>query len=441
MGTTSLLAAILALAQRSASPANTHVTTKRVFSTTNWTADYNFFLRYLGVVDPSGGPGPGGCLYRDLAWVLPVNFGIHHPQSNATMDRVPGGRSSAEWDAARVALTNHGDYSAFLEYSTAFFVPDLGKHVALLRSDAVPFVARMSADSTGAPLFSVTISSPGSGQAFEIQAPECSGCPKPTAFAPAECGGAHALQRPVAYYTEAWERASAPPSHAQLPNGLSAPLITQIRVRMTDLTPAVSFLKAFFDTDMPAEPVAGSSGCSVARWGTSVSPFDGGPGPDDGVRFGRQLEEGPPGGGSAAAFANYTLDYVFISNPAAPHAAEWTQWEEWANDLHAAWVGQGWGFDRVLDYHVKVMSAGDTLIPSQSETEPGVSLDRWAELHNQQKVPYSAFNVSNSCPGPGPGPPGFGSGGMIYSSGIGGIQVRTLLAPCSAGSELTHDLC
>ena len=51
---------------------------------------------------------------------------------------------------------------------------------------------------------------------------------------------------------------------------------------------------------MPAEPVAGSSGCSVARWGTSVSPFDGGPGPDDGVRFGRQLEEGPPGGGSPA---------------------------------------------------------------------------------------------------------------------------------------------
>ena len=48
---------------------------------------------------------------------------------------------------------------------------------------------------------------------------------------------------------------------------------------------------------------------------------------------------------SPAAFANYSLDYVFISNPAAPHAAEWTQWEEWANDLHAAWVGQGWGFD------------------------------------------------------------------------------------------------
>ena len=47
----------------------------------------------------------GEVLYRDLAWVLPVNFGIHHPQSNATMDRVPGGRSSAEWDAARVAQT------------------------------------------------------------------------------------------------------------------------------------------------------------------------------------------------------------------------------------------------------------------------------------------------------------------------------------------------
>ena len=84
--------------------------------------------------------------------------------------------------------------------------------------------------------------------------------------------------------------------------------------------------------------------------------------------------------------------------------------------MHAAWVGSGWGFDRVLDYHVKIMDGSG----SQAVTRPDMSLDAWARLHESHGRPFASFNVSNACPG-GFAPP-FLTGGMIYSSGIGGVQ-------------------
>jgi hypothetical protein len=373
------------------------VTTKRVFATTNSSADYGFYLKYIGAVDNSSThshDSKGKCLDRNLAFVLPDNFGIHFPQSYRTNDgAATGGRSMEEWDQLRAHATS-ATYSAFHDHATSLFIPDLGKHVAMLLADKVPILTRLTADVEGAGLFSIMVSTPGSGQVFEFQSPKCSGCTLANfkKFSFGECAQSHVLTRPTAYYSEAWDVATASKYVAStLPNGLPAALLTQIRVALSKVEQGSEFIKTFYNEKVQTTNVR--LDCKVGHWETGVAPFEYVP---------------------KRALPGYFIDYVFVENPNAVDNDEWIAWEKWANKLHEEYVGAGFGFDRVLDYHVKIMANG-----SDGETSPGVAIDHWASMHEAQGMGYHVFNLSNGCPGTR-GPPF--SGGMIYSTGIGGIQ-------------------
>ena len=58
-------------------------------------------------------------------------------------------------------------------------------------------------------------------------------------------------------------------------------------------------------------------------------------------------------------------------------------------ELHAAWIGQGFGYDRLLDYHLKM---NDVVAPTS--TTGNASLDAWAIAHEAHGVAYHPFNLS-----------------------------------------------
>ena len=420
------------------------MTTKRVFSSTNGAADLAFFTRYIGVADPSATFDPG-CLYRDLGWSLPDHFGIHFPQSFVTADRPPppppsadgtnnGAKAKAkakvkslrDWELARLA-EHDAAASPLAGYATSFFVPDLGPHVAAFEAEAVPFVARRTTAAAGgdAAWWSVTVRTPASGQAMELLSGACSGCAAPSfpPFGAGECAAAHALPRPLSYYAAAWAgaaaakggwanitRTTASGANASLP----APLVAQVRVAVADAQrDGAAFLAAFLPgmlANASASASASASApeeCTCVRAHTGTAPFD-----------------GPP------VFFGYELEYVFVQNDAADAAAAaagaptWAGYQAWMDQLHAAYVGFGVGYDRGLDFHVKIMDNSSL----SSATRPGVSLDAWAALHEAHGVRYHAFNVSNPCPSlasdddEGGGPPFDPGVAMIYSAGPGGVQ-------------------
>ena len=360
-----------------------YVTTKRTFATTKGAEDLAFFTRYFGLPDPSA-THDAGCLDRDLGWALPDKFGIHFPQSYVTADAV-GGTSLRDWERERLSAPPLS--SAFDDYATSFWVPDLGGHVRAFEEDGVDFAARrVSADGN----YAVIVRTPGSGQTLELQSPTCGGCDESAfaPFGPTECARSHELPGDARYYAARWrEAADAPRGWANVSSGLAAPLVAQLRVAVVDVeADAGAFLRSFFPDVRVARETDGR--CALLRFATSTAPFD-----------------------AAPAIEGYSLEYAFVEND-----PDWARYQTWMHDLHAAFVGFGVGYDRGLDYHVKILATD-----AMDVTRPGVALDAFASLHEARGVPYHAYNVSNPCPGTrdaGPGP----TGAMLYSAGPGGVQ-------------------
>lgn len=358
-----------------------YVTTKRTFATTDGAADLAFFVRYFGRADPSA-THDKGCLDRDLGWALPDKFGIHFPQSYVTPSSVDGA-SLRDWEARKLAAP---PLSAFDSYATSFWLPDLGPHVRAFEADNVSTATRRAPGGG----YVALVRTPGSGQALELQSPACAGCDDAefAPFAPSECVQARALPKGARYY-DAWLRKAAAAGWNATSGGLPAPIVAQLRVAVSDLDDdAAAFLDAFLP-DLQVDFEADGD-CELLRFVTSTAPFDGRP-----------------------AIFGYDLEYVFVQNGAVEG---WAAYQAWMNKLHAANVGEGTGFDRGLDFHVKIMAADDP-----TATRRDVSLDAFALLHESRGVPYHAFNVSNPCPGTGPPPPG-PTGHMLYSAGPGGVQ-------------------
>ena len=125
----------------------------------------------------------------------------------------------------------------------------------MLNRNNTPFLARRATvDSEGAPLHTVVLATPGSGQVFELHAPACASCgaggtglgadlgAKP--FDPAtECPQLHRLRRPLRHYAAAWACAAAPPSFSRLANELPAPMVTWVSVALDAVGDAVRFVR------------------------------------------------------------------------------------------------------------------------------------------------------------------------------------------------------
>ena len=123
---------------------------------------------------------------------------------------------------------------------------------------------------------------------------------------------------------------------------------------------------------------------------------------------------------------DHLIDMIYVSNPTAPrtNGVGWAEWVAWSDALHASWAGLGFGYDRVMDMHVKI----NDLVDEQTTTG-NATLDAWARTHEAyRKVPYHPFNLSQACPSsalkgteisPCSADTGFSSS-MMYSAGIPG---------------------
>jgi hypothetical protein len=61
---------------------------------------------------------------------------------------------------------------------------------------------------------------------------------------------------------------------------------------------------------------------------------------------------------------DYELQLVWVQNRAAAKDGDLAAFQQWASALHAASVGLGWGYDRMLDNHIKLTQHDDFSVPT-----------------------------------------------------------------------------
>lgn len=393
-----------------ASAAGEYVLSKRTLASSNGGLDQTFFIQYFGTTDPSSTHGP--CLDRWLQHAAPDDIGIHFPTSHETpsVPMVLGTNASqmtlADWDHYRVALHNASAKvnrkSGFHDFATVFYVPDLRPHLSAFKKDAVPFVSRQY-KAAGTTMYLLMVVTPGNGHTLELQAPLCSGCQSDSdscgfaPFQPTDCHAAHELPEAKSYYRDFWRLATSLQGYGPtlLNTSLPTPLLVMIRAPVTKIATATDYLETFLPLEKPVCSSPGG-GCELASIAATTQPFAG-------VR----------------RISNYTVSIRFVENPAAWQGdhpeLDWAAWTRWTQLLHSEYTGEGWGFDRVLDYHFKLNDARSL----NQETQLGVHLDHFASLHTTRGLRFSAFNTSQACPGGGFA---MGSGYMMYSEGIEGTS-------------------
>lgn len=130
--------------------------------------------------------------------------------------------------------------------------------------------------------------------------------------------------------------------------------------------------------------------CEIATTITGVGPFD-----DHSI--------------GKTTWPDYPLQYVYVRNRMQQHSVQ--PYINFIDKLHSERVGYGWGWDRAVDFHVKLSDSRSY----NRETIQGVSLDHWASLLTSLHIRFAAFNLSQFCPGGPPGPPP-----MLRESSLGG---------------------
>lgn len=365
------------------------VLSKRTMASSNGTADRAWWAQYFGTVDPMS--TEDACLHRELGLSLPDGIGIHFPTSFKT-GSVVDGRSLADVQAGQRAL--HGDlsrYDALLEQATAYYVPDLASHVAAFTRDGVPSLRRTYALGDGTPMWAATVASPASALVFEVHAPACSNAAFCHSFAPHgadECGAAHALRRPVAWYETQWAAAVALDGGGdRLASDVLKPVLAQVRSAVEDGGAAAAFVKAHLADDVVASAHSDGRACAWTEFAVRTAPF---------MTRRRKM-------------TNHSVDVVFVRNGNAEGTAV-RDWRDWARALHAAYVGTGWGFDRLLDNHLKFTQH------DRETTKYGASLDAHARRLDDDGGRFHAFNVSRNCPSVHT--PVFDAGFMLYADGV-----------------------
>jgi len=381
---------------------------KRTLSSSDGGLDQAFWNKYFGPTDPAS--THGGCLDRWLQHAAPDNIGMHFPTSSSTPDVPVNANGSndtmhlADWDAFRIQLhakaVDANKKSTFHDYATAFYTPDLGPHCSKFASDGVPFLARQYSFE-GVVMFVAIVTTPGNGHTLEIQAPACLGCSEQT-FAPfgsEECEGSHRLANSLEYYADAWRYATGLEGwNSTLANSsLPTPLLMQVRSAVVDIEEARKYLqsyvpKAAVKDDLRALNPDGGT-CSVVEIMVTTAPF-----------------------AAQRHVTNYSVPLRWVQNSGGwSEGHNWAEWTNWTARLHRDYVGEGWGYDRLLDYHIKLNTQADDAV-----TQANVSLDHFAALHTQQGLRYHPFNTSQNCPGTFI--PTFGGGFMMYSEGIEGTS-------------------
>lgn len=381
-----------------------YVLSKRTMASSNGSADTVFWTQYFGKADPSS--THSDCLDRWLQHALPDNIGMHFPTSMETPS-VPAGSNGtmtlADWDRKRISMHASSVQSdrknGFHDFATSFYVPNLGAHVQAFDAGSVPFLGRQYDRSAGTRdrMYVLIVVTPGNGHTLELQSPECTGCDMAhfPPFGPTECGESHRLSKSLAYYQQAWEYGTSLAGWAKsLPNSaLPTPMMADIRAAVTAVTDAEAYLHEYL-AGVNTTTSSDEYGCRWVETTVDTMPF-----------------------AAQRLVTNYSVGLRWTMNRAAwvPGPLDWASWTEWVSRLHRDYVGEGWGYDRVLDYHIKLNDEQDLEV-----TKKGVSLDHYAALHTQQGRRFHSFNTSQSCPGSGPS--FFGAGFMMYSEGIEGTS-------------------
>lgn len=372
------------------------ITTKRTHSSILGYTDEAWFNQYFGVHDNSSLYGP--TMWINRAVVLPMAFGIHFPNGTDSA-HVSHNETLETMQRANIKrLGNLTKYSAMLDWATVFYVPDLTKHVQQFSKDGVSMLQRRYVTRGGEAMYSVSVYTPGTGHAMELQSNVCDGCDGWLAFGAGECELGHHLPRTGSYYGAAWQNASTAEGmwsevgDAKLP----APMVVQIRQAVTELGP----IKNFWDTVITTES-SGNAQCRMVSAVTGVGPFA-----DD------YRGQGWP---------DFPLQIAFVRNDAQQKNLK--PFVDFLDRLNSERVGFGWGWDRTLDYHIKLTDSASMNV----ETKPNVSLDHWAAQLAAHDVRFGAFNLSQGCSETKTNaafPPRFDGASMVYTNGPGHLGIE-----------------
>lgn len=392
---------------------------KRTISSSNGTADFEWFLRFFGTADPLFATSSAvrvGCLTRFLGRTLPDHHGFHFPQSHVSHD-VAFGRSLADVQAEqRRALGTMSSYSSLMDYASAFWVPDMGPHDAAWAAANTPNLRRRyesveDVNSSTITVYVAIVYSPASAHVFELHAPLCTGCDldRFQPFGARECANSHRLPRPVSWYSTRWREAAALDSAGMLLNGLPAPLVVQYKVGVVRLESVGEYLQGVLPETglLNRTQTFHDDGCSWARVSVGTGPF----GVDTVQR----------------RYESHLIDLVFVENAAAAPDGALHSFQAWSAELHRNSLGSGHGFNRMLDHHIMLAQSDSSTMYA---TVKSVPLDTYAKRHEQLRAKHGygfhAFSSSerDACPQAAPLFSGAsddaGFGVSMYSSGIEG---------------------
>jgi hypothetical protein len=111
-------------------------------------------------------------------------------------------------------------------------------------------------------------------------------------------------------------------------------------------------------------------------------------------------------------WTDFPLQIAYVLNGAQQKSIK--RFADFLDRMHSERVGFGWGWDRGLDYHIKLTDS--TTI--NSATVPGVALDHWAAQLTAHNVRFNAYNLSQHCPWSTDPTPLFNAS-MLYTAGPG----------------------